>query len=349
MANNHNNSNNFSECSEFDGYPYVIVAAVSAGSALVSALCCIFVISLIFLLKKHYFFTQRLILYHSLATLFRSLSTVLRFHRLYDSQTTTSVVCTLSGFTDQLTSWFRTMDYSVITFTLLMTAVFNKNVAHLERFYLVLIFAFPFTFNWIPFINNSFGPAGPWCWIRVLNYEDCSEHKLGIILKNVIYNVPQYTFFVVLSASYLSTIFYLIYQRCCKWGRDVYNQQRERLKKKLHEEVWPLMLYLFGAALLNVVPIVCRVYEFVNDEEPSHILWIFSAILEPLQGGFIALVFTLDRGTLKRLHCSSLAEACKRQENVSEYHCQRSTSILSGEGHETHYKITESDYYVWKV
>ena len=61
-------ASNYSGCSVFDTYPYVIVAAVSAGSAMVSALCCIFVICLIFLLKKHYFFIQRLILYHCLTT-----------------------------------------------------------------------------------------------------------------------------------------------------------------------------------------------------------------------------------------------------------------------------------------
>ena len=353
-----NKSSNFSGCSVFDTYPYVIVAAVSAGSAIASGLCCIFVICLIFLLKKHYFFIQRIILYHCLSTLLRALVTILRFHRLNDSGPI-STVCILSGFATQLTNWSRIMDYSVITFTLLMTAVFHKNVARLERFYVVLIFIFPLTFNWIPFIDRTYGRAGPWCWIRNLNYDNCSEHKFGTILRNVIQNVPQYVVFVVLSVSYLSTIIYLIYQRYCKWGSNVHSQERERLKK-LHEEVWPLVLYPFGVALLNVIPIISRVYEFVNANEPSYVLWIFSAILEPLQGGFIVQVYTFDCKTIKHLNCSSVATACtaciacKRRETVVEYPCQRSTSIISSEGHETHaqYKmITDkcSNHLLWEV
>ena len=50
-------------CSVFDTYPYAIVGAVSAGSGIVSAICCIFVIGLIFLLEKHHFFIQRIIVY----------------------------------------------------------------------------------------------------------------------------------------------------------------------------------------------------------------------------------------------------------------------------------------------
>ena len=269
MAENITNlkSSNFSGCSVFDAYPYVIVAVVSACSAIVSALCCIFVICLIFLLKKHYFLIQRVILYHCLSTLLRALATTLRFHRLNDGGPT-SAVCMLSGFATQVTNWTRIMDYSVITFTLLLTAVFHKNVARLESLYVVLIFVFPLTFNWIPFIDQTYGRAGPWCWIRNVNYDDCSEHKLGTILRNVIQNVPQYVVIVVLSISYLSTIIYLVYQRCCKWGKDVHNQEREQLKKKVHEEVWPLLFYPFGVVLLNIVPIISRVYEFVN-AEPS--------------------------------------------------------------------------------
>ena len=139
-------ASNGSECSVFDTYPYVIVAAVSAGSAMVSALCCVFVIGLIFLFKKHYFFIQRLILYHCLATLFTSFSTTLRLHHLgYRSESAAiNVLCVLSGFAKQLTDWFLIMDYSVITFTLLMTAVFHKNVARLEGLFIVLISILPF-------------------------------------------------------------------------------------------------------------------------------------------------------------------------------------------------------------
>ena len=191
-----NTSSNGSICSVFDSYDYVIVAAVSAGSAMVSALCCVFVICLIFLLKKHYFFIQRLIVYHCLAALCRSVTLILRLHRLghlHDS-TALTVLCSITGFMDQVTLWYLTIDFSVIIFTLLMTAVFHKNVSRLEGLFVVLIFIFPLTFNWIPFINNSYGRSGPWCWIRNLNFDDCTEFKFGKF-SNVYFGMDHFLHF----------------------------------------------------------------------------------------------------------------------------------------------------------
>ena len=348
MAEDSNNS----VCSVFDTYPYVIVAAVSAGSAMVSALCCIFVICLIFLLKKQYFFIQRLILYHCLATLFRSLSTMLRFHRLSDHQNESSAIntlCVISGFTNQVTNWFLMMDYSVITFTLLMTAVFHKNVARLEGLYIILIFVLPLTFNWIPFINDAYGRAGPWCWIRNLNYDNCTDFQFGKIIRNVLLSVPLYIVVIGLITTYVLIIIYLVYQRYYKRVGDVRDSATERLKHSLDEQVWPLLFYPIGVVLLNIVPLINRIYVSVNVGNPSYALWIIGAILSPLQGGYIALVYVLDRDTLKRLTYSNLvATLCKRKDEVSEYPVEKSwrsdSIVVSNEGFETQYKrLTESD------
>ena len=331
MADN-SNSSNFSVCTVYDSYQYVIVAAVSSGSAMVSALCCLFVIGLIFFFKKHVFFIQRLILYHCLAALLRSFSTMLRFYRLAlpSESRAANVLCAIAGFTNQVTFWFLLVDYSVITFTLLMTVVFRKNMARLEGLFIVLIFVLPLTFNWIPFINNAYGREGPWCSIRNLNFDDCTDFKFGIILRNILQNVPQYVFLALLSLTLIIIILYLIYQRYCKTGKDVHE-----LKKRLNKEVWPLFFFPFGVVLLNVVPVINRLYISASENgNPSYALWILSAILSPLQGGYIALVYTLDRGTLRRLSYKSLAAMlCGKREDevVQEYpmeSSERSESVL---------------------
>ena len=166
--------------SVFNNSLFVTANAVNTGSAIVSALCCIFVICLIFLLKKHYFFIQRIILYHCPASLSQSFANILQQSHQIESKAQYTL-CTITGFISQLTSCILIVDYSVITFTLLMTAVFHKNVARLERLYIVLIFVIPLTFNWIPFIGNSYGDVGNSCWIRSVNYDDCSLHRLGEI------------------------------------------------------------------------------------------------------------------------------------------------------------------------
>ena len=350
MADSSNSSSSSSVCSVYDTYPYVIVAAVSSGSAIVSALCCVFVIGLIFLLKKHYFFIQRLVLYHCLAALFRSFSTILRFHRLrYRSDTAViNVLCVLSGFTNQITNWFLIMDYSVITFTLLMTAVFHKNVARLERLFIVLIFIFPLTFNWIPFINSTYGRAGAWCWIRNLNYDNCTKHEFGIILRNVLTNVPEYIVVAVMIPTYLVVIVFVARQRCCWRGRDARDPEMKMLRKHLNEEVWPLLFFPFGVVLLNVITVANSLYISVNVDNPSYILWLLGAIFAPLQGGYIALVYTLDRDTLRRLtYGNIMVTMFKKQDVVQEYPVEagdlsdsvNGSSYCEGPTHTcTHYK-----------
>ena len=310
-------------CSVLDTYPYVIVAVVSSGSAMVSALCCIFIICLIFLLKKHYFFIQRLILYHCLAALFRAFSVILRLHRLgYDIESTAlDTLCTISGFTSQLTFWIIIMDYSVITFTLLMTAVFHKNVARLERLYVVLIFIFPFTFNWIPFIGNSYGRARAWCWIRIINYSDCSGHRLGEIFATILGHVPFYSLLIVMIPIYLFTIAYVARQRFCKLEKNTkksYDPEAERTKKHLSEEVWPILWFPFGVIFLNLFTSITTLYTLA-DTEPSYTVWILRSIFAELQGGYIALVYVLDRNTLRRLTYSNVRATITRRDTVREY------------------------------
>ena len=67
-----NNSTNTTVCSEFEKMPYVIVALISSGTALVSVFACTRVILLVVLFKKYYFFTQRMILYLNIAALLNS-------------------------------------------------------------------------------------------------------------------------------------------------------------------------------------------------------------------------------------------------------------------------------------
>ncbi len=315
MAANSTSSNN-SVCSVFDTYPYVIVAVVSSGSGILSALCCIFVICLVFLLKKHYFFTQRIILYHCMAALFRSVALITRFHRLgyKDELKLQTVMCSISGFLDQLTSWYLLMDYSVITFTLLMTAVFHKNVARLERLYVVLIFVLPLTFNWIPFIDNTYGRFDEYCWIRTTNFDDCSEHKFGYVVQTVLWNVHFYIFLVLSISTYVVIIAIIAWRKRHRRGKMGNDSKMDTLKKSLNDEVLSLIFFPFGAVVLNIFPLAKKIYDFIYIDNPSYGLHFASSVISPLQGGYIALIYTLNRDTLRQLTYRNLvAMLCKRR------------------------------------
>ena len=350
MADSLNDSNS-TVCSLYDTHPYVIVAAVSSGSAMVSALCCIFVIGLIFLFKKHIFFTQRLIIYHCLAALVRAIALILRLHRLgyKNDSTSLKVLCAISGFMDQLSLWYLLVDYSVITFTLFMTAVFHKNVARLEGLFIVLIFVFPLTFNWIPFINDSYGRSRSWCWIRIINFDDCSEHKFGKILQVALWVVPFYLFFIIILPIYITVIVFVAKHKCCSKRYSVlHDQGEETFRKRLNEDVWPLLFFPFGVFAINLFPVANGIYNILHDDVPSYELTMASAIMSPLQGGYIALIYTLDRETIRRLNYKNLmAILCGRRQKIREYPTEvgaRSDSFKVDEGLESDYnKFVDDD------
>ena len=302
-----------------DNYPFSIVAA---SSGVVSALCCIFVICLIFLLKKHYFFIQRMILYHCLAALVDSFSRILSLHylRRQTQSAAQDTMCTISGFVTLLASWILIVDYSVITFTLLMTAVFHKNVMRLQPLYVTMIFLLPLTFNWIPFIGDSYGEAeGGWCWIRTVNYDDCTKHRLGEIFAIVLWDVLFFSILIVLIPTYLFTIVYATRERYRNTQQNIYHDpQTDRIRKNLIKDVWRILFFPFGVILLNIFVLVITVYNSMGAVAPR-IVQLLHGAFGPLQGGYIALVYILDRDTFKRLTYSNVRAVITRRNTVHEY------------------------------
>jgi hypothetical protein len=310
MADDFNISSDIADgtvCEVYDSYPYMIVTVVHSASATLSALCCIFVIIMIFILKKNGFFIQRLIIYHCLATLVRSLALILLLHRLgYNSDSgVTEVLCTISGFLNQLSLWYITVDLVVITFVLLLMGVFNKNVARLEGLYVVLIFIFPLTFNWIPFINSSHGRFEAVCWIRDINYENCTGNNFGSILQTALWNGPFYSILAVMIPIYIVVAVFLTKQKYCNRRQKIKttivaaNLETTTLKRHLIEELWPLVLLTFGLLALNAFPTANTIYSAINPDDPQLALWMLQAIFSPLQGGYIAMVYLLDQDTIK--------------------------------------------------
>ena len=308
-------------CSLFHSRPYVDVAIVSSASGSLSALCCVSVICLIFLFKKHYFFIQRLILYLTLAALFNCLSIIARLYRLGYNQESDELdtMCIITAFVDQTTMCSLFMAFSVITFTLLMRAVFRKNTSRLEPFYFLLIFGFPLTFNWIPFLHDTYGEAGAWCWIRSINYDqNCSEHQFGTYLRFVLWYIPSYALLILMILAYVCIVVSVTRQRYRWIGR--YDPEVRRLREQMRNEVWPLLFYPIGLFILNIFPLINRIHDSIYNSEPDFVLWMLHAVFSPLQGGFIAAVYTLDRETRRRLTFGNLLAAlCSQRDTVREY------------------------------
>lgn len=59
----------------------------------------------------------------------------------------------------------------------------------LEVAIFVLAVTLPLLFEWIPFTTNSYGPLGPWCWIRA-SEKYCTPSSVGILEQVWLWDVP---------------------------------------------------------------------------------------------------------------------------------------------------------------
>ena len=315
-----NSTNSTVPCSPYARAEYaVIVPAISTASALVSALACAGVIALILLFKKHQFFTQRLVLYLNIIALTNAVSVTLHRVDYNGSNSATQGFCMFSGFLDQTTSWGLLIAVCCITVNLLLNVVFQKRTERLEKLYFVLIFVFPLTFNWIPFIKQAYGLAGAWCWIRS-EEEDCSIFVFGVVLRFVLWYVPLYVILIILIVIYI-VILYKIAKDRHKW-EGKYDPNSQQRKEQMQKEVRPLIAYPLIYLLINMVPLINRIHNIASPEDPELTLWILSALLFPLTGGFMALAFTFDPQTLQRLKVSHIYAAlqdCCNKRTVREY------------------------------
>lgn len=307
-------------CSLYNNRDFVVVAIVNAAVAFISFLACTLAIFIIILFKKWQFFSQRLILYLIISSMLVSIATIL--HRVdYNEQDSTASggFCAFSAFAGQVTAWYSLMAISAITVYLFIGAVWNKSTEKQEPLYIFFIFAFPLTFNWIPFIRQSYGRAGVWCWIRTLDYRDCSFFRFGQALQLVLYYIPLFTVLAILVTLYLIILCKLQINKR-HWKGTV--EQETNQKDKMRSETLFLLAYPIIYIILSVPLILNRIQSWVVPTTPSFVLWYLSGICHPLIGLIFTLAFTLHADTRHRLRWSHIRAAFRNynsSKGVSEY------------------------------
>ena len=192
---------------------------------------------------------------------------------------------------------------------------FNKKTEKYEFVYVFFIFIFPLLYTWIPFIKNSYGRSGAWCWIRSQD-DVCDTFLFGQWLQFSIWFVPLYVFMIILIVLYVMMVSKLY----CVIRRLSINDQAAMVQIK--GELLQLIAYPLIYFLLNVFPFINRTYNLTH-AEPSLALWYFAAMANPTIGAWIALAFALDPATRKRLTWPEVRaagmELCGKYTVVEEY------------------------------
>ncbi len=310
-------------CVTYTSDEYMHVAMIAASSGTLSALSSLAVILVIAIFKKYNVFIQRLILYLCITALVNSLSVTLRFSRVAYNSTDTNIdnLCMASAFIDQTTLWSLNIAFCCVTFNLLLTVIFNKSTKRFEMAYLFFIFLFPFMFNWIPFATGSYGESGAWCWISSKKFHhNCSDDMMGMLMQYILWYVPHYLILGIILVAYTVVVVNII-RKSYHW-RKLYDTESEIEKERMRELVMPIIFYPIGYFLLNLFPLINRIYHTLATH-PNQVLWILHAVFSPMQGGFIALVYVLDKNTLQRLNLRELrAYLFHRKTPIDEYPAQ---------------------------
>ena len=82
-----------------------------------------------------------------------------------------------------------------------------------EVVFLLLVFIIPAVFGWIPFITDSYGSTGLWCWIHSIE-KNCTIHGAGLAEQIALWTVP---FALV---AFLTLVFFVraLWLLCCRSG-----------------------------------------------------------------------------------------------------------------------------------
>ena len=331
MANNSSDA----DCFEKFGEPkYVVLLVVRI--VLSSASCCILLcaIGLIVLFRKYHFMSQRLVLYLASFSFVFSVTQIINFDSHIASMSKRHLqYCIAIGFVTQITIWWEILATTCIMIDIFLKVAFRiQSTEKLEKLYMLFIIATPLTFCWIPFIDDHYGPAGLYCWIRDRNLDDCSLSKFGNWLRFSLYYIPLYTIMTVLIT--LVIISMIIVQWRNKQWVGKYSPERRLVHQMIQKEIRPLLYYPFIFLVINIVPLIRRIYSIHDTTDDFFFaLTAIQVVVFRFQGVLIGLAFALDPETRKKLKWAEIKAAlfrcCSRKNVIQLYPAKHGRSDSS--------------------
>ena len=236
--------------------------------------------------------TERLMMYLIAASAIRSVVVMLQTTAVdYDeTDPTDHGLCLFTGFLDQWTDWIILLNIQMILLHLFLQIFFKigkteRNCYHYYQRRIEVIFVlfpvlFPLLFSWIPFIHDTYGLAGAWCWIRKED-SNCNEYQEGLIEQYALWFVWLFLFqifdCIALLIGYPISITLKV------------KDYRER--KSLVGHHAPALCLIGIYVVVYWISVVNRLHRIISPVESIH-LWIFHAIGAASAGFLSGVAFT---------------------------------------------------------
>ena len=190
--------------------------------------------------------------------------------------------------------------YKLADIHLFCYIIFFRNLKKLEWLYVTSSILVPLLFDWIPFIHNSYGVSGAWCYIRSYK-DDCATVKYieGIVEQFVLFYGPA-AIFLTLNIVAIIIMFVVLLHRVYKKKKSdnepltVDKNQNILVMKQL----LPLLAYPIIYFVLFLFPFVNRVFMAVSDGT-SYNLAVVHGVLYTSSGVYAALALIAHIGIIK--------------------------------------------------
>ena len=297
----------------------------------ISLLACCTAVLLIVLIKSYTLFVHRLSLYLIIATFFNSLTFILMSVPVtYNDQlkrtevknnSDSRALCKATGFLIQYVGWVVMLLVTFISLYLLLLAL-GKLSERAQKFkyevtVILVSLLLPTTFNWIPFVSNLYGLAGPWCWIEIGRSRCPTHFDKVVIYQFVLYYIPA----LLLAGLNSIAIVTIIVILCKNAWHSRHNHEpiinQRQYKDAIKEAVPPFIVAVVYTALysLSFTNRIVQTIVIGAGERPVASLWITHAVTFSILQLLIPLGFILHP---RNISCKELRKGIASWQKKSE-------------------------------
>ena len=352
-----NVSNN---CSGTDLRQLMLKIKVSIGA--VSIVACITAALLACVCRVGRRFTHRISLYLLLAVAFNEVTHCLQYS-MYDYQPMNNfynMSCEILGALLQLSAWTMLLFTTVLVFhlacltilieirsTILIGVTYRvliltlskqetevtykakRQAWCLEISYILIPILVPMSFLWIPFINDAYGMAGTWCWIRSED-DFCEENLAGSIERYALWFIPL-ILLCVINMITIAAILVILCKRLC------IEKTSDKVYRNMLWENAPLLTYPVINNFFSLFLLARGLYETIpntNNNQVLRALMVMNSVASPTRGLIFALAYCLfiviERHYWKQHHSDTSVTRCGHERDSlirSEFRMINSTPI----------------------
>ena len=313
----HNETQFFSNCTGISVHDLKVLALVRGSVGAFCFVLCLatFLFELCYICRKKSSTTlQRLFVYLTFSNvLYTAVLSCHVEHYFEYSETVQCYLCKIIGFSDQYAGSVQLLLTLGISFKLFHKMLsfwrskkIRKEVAQhrlkFEGLFLAACFILPLLVIWVPFLMKNepgdYGVDGAWCWIQVLQQDNCHGSRTGFLEQLFLWYIPFAAVSTLSLLCVLAIVGPLIYI-CC---------HHKMFRDKIRAVVMDMLLLLpFLVALWCVwlVEILTIILVRVNRERDEielnrHVLWMSYAITTPIGGVVIPIAFFVYFLRMKR-------------------------------------------------